>query len=223
MSEPSREPELRYKDVEGLLTRIFEVPPGEEGAFRARLRHLRNKGIPKQLPSPGSGAPIGYTRQHLMQMIIGLELSALGIAPRYAADLTEKALGLDSEPSQGQPQFVQPSECEEGQKAVEHVFSRFSPPRMEASTEPATFVVSRSRFESIQDWDRLCEHLRGKRQLYLIIYHGVEFAPGYGYHVDIKEMTERNIAKEVSSNLRVSFVNLSSAFKMLDEYLKRGS
>jgi hypothetical protein len=221
VSESSSEPELRYKDVEGLLTRIFEVPPGEEGAFRARLRHLRNKGIPKQLPSPGSGAPIGYTRQHLMQMIIGLELSALGIAPRYAADLTEKALGLDSESSQGQPQFAQPSECEEG--AVGYVISQFASGRMEASTEPATFVMSRPRFESIQDWDRLCQNLRGKRQLYLIIYHGIEFAPGYGYHIDIKEMTESNIAKEVSSNLRVSFVNLSSAFKMLDEYLKRGS
>src|SRR5215831_13325989 len=89
MQVTSNEPEIRYKHVEAVLSRIFKVSAEGEGAFRARLRHLRNMGIPK-LPKPGSGAQIGYTRQHLIQMIIALELSALGIAPRHAADLAER-------------------------------------------------------------------------------------------------------------------------------------
>jgi len=218
MRELSREPELRYKDVERLLTQIFKVSFKEEGAFRARLRHLRNKGIPKQLPTPGSGAPIGYTRYQLIQMIIGLELSALGIAPRHAADLTERALELESK--QELPRLSHSTEAGECEKTLHDTMSEFSlPMKLNPATEPVAIHVG--RFQSIQGWNNLFHRLRNNRALYLIIHPKPEFSSSDGYDLEILELNQAEIAEKVSSHVRISFVNLSSAFKMLDQYLKR--
>jgi hypothetical protein len=80
--------ELRYKHVESALADALGIQPGDIGAFRARLRNLRNLGLPK-LPKPGSGAHITYTRCHALEMLIAVELEQLGQAPRWAGMLAE--------------------------------------------------------------------------------------------------------------------------------------
>ena len=77
---------LGYKQVEAVLVEVLKIKPAEMGAFRARLRHLRNLGVPR-LPKPGSGRRIGYSEDHAFVMLIALELEDLGIAPRPAADV----------------------------------------------------------------------------------------------------------------------------------------
>jgi hypothetical protein len=54
------------------------------GAFRARLRHLRNIGVP-HLPKPGSGVQILYSRRQALEMLIAVELEKLGQAPKNIA------------------------------------------------------------------------------------------------------------------------------------------
>jgi hypothetical protein len=50
-------------------------------AFRARLRHLRNIGVPR-LPNPGSGQPIDYSRQHALELLVALQLEKIGQTPK---------------------------------------------------------------------------------------------------------------------------------------------
>jgi hypothetical protein len=82
--------DLRYKDLEGTLARIFDVPKKEVAAFRARLRHLRNIGIP-DLPKVGSGTQITYTRRHAFELLVALELTRAGVSPRYVRPLVKQA------------------------------------------------------------------------------------------------------------------------------------
>jgi hypothetical protein len=79
---------VRYKQVEEVLAEIFEIEPDRHKAFRARLRHLRNIGIPADLPKPGSGAQVDYSRDHVLEMLIALEITSIGIAPRHTTYLT---------------------------------------------------------------------------------------------------------------------------------------
>lgn len=74
----------RYRHIETALARVFNVMPEGMGAFRARLRHLRNIGVP-ELPKPGSGEQINYTRENAIEILLALELEALGVSPRHAA------------------------------------------------------------------------------------------------------------------------------------------
>jgi hypothetical protein len=73
----------RYRHVEAALATVFEIKPDEIGAFRGRLRHLRNIGAP-ELPKPGSGQQIEYTREHVVEVMLAVELATLGVAPRHA-------------------------------------------------------------------------------------------------------------------------------------------
>ena len=66
----------------------MKVKPRAMGAFRARLRHLRNIGLPR-LPSPGSGRPIDYSRQQALAMLIAVELEKVGQSPKQAARVAE--------------------------------------------------------------------------------------------------------------------------------------
>ena len=77
---------LGYKRVEAALADALEVKPDGMGAFRARLRHLRNLGLPK-LPTPGSGQRIGYSEDNAFVMLLALELEDVGLAPRSAATI----------------------------------------------------------------------------------------------------------------------------------------
>ena len=80
--------DLQYRHVEIALADVFDVRPKGMPAFRARLRHLRNIGLPR-LPQPGSGRKISYTRRQALEMLIALELLNVGQTPRNAALLAE--------------------------------------------------------------------------------------------------------------------------------------
>jgi hypothetical protein len=78
--------ELRYKHVERALVDVERVPQKEIGAFRARLRHLRNIGCPA-LPASGSGTHITYSGRQTLEMLIAIELENSGHKPHSAATL----------------------------------------------------------------------------------------------------------------------------------------
>lgn len=88
---------LSYKHVETALADALEVKPDGMGAFRARLRHLRNLGLPK-LPMPGSGSRIGYSESQTFVMLIALELEGVGIAPRSAAVVAASIVRMHRSP-----------------------------------------------------------------------------------------------------------------------------
>ncbi len=69
----------------------MNIKPKDMGAFRARLRHLRNIGVPR-LPNPGSGQPIDYSRRQALELLIALELEKSGQAPKKVAVTTETIL-----------------------------------------------------------------------------------------------------------------------------------
>ena len=83
--------ELRYKHIEAALAEVMNVKPKDMGAFRARLRHLRNIGVPR-LPNPGSGQPIGYSRRQALELLIALELEKVGQAPKKVALLADSIM-----------------------------------------------------------------------------------------------------------------------------------
>jgi len=80
--------DLRYKDVETALASIYSIVEDELAGFRARLRNFRNLGIP-DLPKLGSGTHLSYTRDHLYQMFLALELHTLAPPGPVAAFITE--------------------------------------------------------------------------------------------------------------------------------------
>src|ERR1700730_59676 len=71
--------------IEKALAEVFRVSPDQLSVFRGRLRHLRNINCPK-LPKTGSGQPVLITREQAIEILIALELAALGVAPRYAVE-----------------------------------------------------------------------------------------------------------------------------------------
>ena len=83
--------EFRYKHIEAALADVASVKPTDMGAFRARLRHLRNIGLP-QLPNPGSGQPIAYSRRQALEMLLAVELEKVGQAPKSAALLAQSII-----------------------------------------------------------------------------------------------------------------------------------
>ena len=79
---------MRYKDVETVLAELTNVKPTDMGAFRGRLRHLRNIGLPR-LPQSGSGRAIDYSPRHALAMFLALELENAGQAAVNAAMVAE--------------------------------------------------------------------------------------------------------------------------------------
>ena len=61
----------------------MDIEPKDMGAFRGKLRHLRNIGIP-HIPKPGRGQNVTYSNWHALEMFFALRLQALGIGPRNA-------------------------------------------------------------------------------------------------------------------------------------------
>jgi hypothetical protein len=76
---------VRYRCLEAALADVMNVKPKGMGAFRAKLRHLRNLGLPR-LPSPGSGQAINYTRRQALELVFAMELEKFGQVPRMAAE-----------------------------------------------------------------------------------------------------------------------------------------
>lgn len=86
--------ELRYGDVETALAAVLKVEPKRMGAFRARLQHLRNIGLPSGLPKPGSGRQIAYSNRQALEMLLALVLEELGQSPQAAAVLSASIVRL---------------------------------------------------------------------------------------------------------------------------------
>jgi len=61
-------------------------------AFRAKLRHLRNLGVPP-IARPGSGRQVAYQQSDVYRILVALELEILGFTPKTAASA---ALGVAS-------------------------------------------------------------------------------------------------------------------------------
>jgi hypothetical protein len=85
------DPEFRYKHVETALVDVTRVQPEALGAFRGRIRHLRNIGLP-ELPDSGSGKHIAYSRRQALEMLIAIQLENIGHKPDCAAKLSQSVV-----------------------------------------------------------------------------------------------------------------------------------
>jgi hypothetical protein len=74
----------KYRIVEEALARTLGVQGEDLPAFRAKLRHLRNLGVPP-IDKPGSGRQIAYQQSDVCRMLVALELEILGFTPKTAA------------------------------------------------------------------------------------------------------------------------------------------
>lgn len=103
---------LRYGEVEAILSSVLHVEPDEKKAFRGRLRHLRNIGVPMGITEPGKGAVIRFTRTQVFEMLLCLGLHKFGVSPSDARDLVRlimkdwgKKLSLIQVPSNHDQQY----------------------------------------------------------------------------------------------------------------------
>jgi hypothetical protein len=84
--------DLRYRDVEAALARVFAIDEDQIAALRARIRHLRNIGVP-DLPKVGTGTQITYTRAHAIELMFALHLAQFGVAPRWFQQFVQDQFG----------------------------------------------------------------------------------------------------------------------------------
>ena len=80
---------LRYQQVEIALVRMHDIQDKDLNRFRARLRNLRNLGIP-DLPKVGSGKQIAYTQDHLEELSLAVELMNFGLSPSHIASFMRR-------------------------------------------------------------------------------------------------------------------------------------
>ena len=81
---------LRYGEVEAILASVHWIYPGEIKAFRAKLRHMRNIGIPEGIGEPGKGKVLRFTKEQVLEMLISLDLQAAGWAPYDTQQIVSK-------------------------------------------------------------------------------------------------------------------------------------
>jgi hypothetical protein len=93
--------ELRYQHVEAVLSEIFRVTDAGRMAFRARLRHLRNLGLP-ELPKVGQGIQLTYRTRHLHELLFALELEEFGLDPIKAVAFVKRYFGILADASEKQ-------------------------------------------------------------------------------------------------------------------------
>jgi hypothetical protein len=75
--------ELLYGDIEIALIRTLGIKLERIDAFRARLRHMRNLGVPS-VPKVGSGRKIMFSYSQALEMLITVALEHGGYTPRVA-------------------------------------------------------------------------------------------------------------------------------------------
>jgi hypothetical protein len=78
--------ELKYRHLETALATVLDIKKDGTRTFRARLRYLRNIGLPS-IVGPGKGKTISYTPVHALEVLLALELQNVGQAPAAAAAL----------------------------------------------------------------------------------------------------------------------------------------
>jgi hypothetical protein len=83
---------LRYQDIEKALTALQRISPQGIAAFRARLRHLRDVGVPAYLPKPGRGRVIDYSSMDALEMFLALRLENLNQPPMIVASLANQMM-----------------------------------------------------------------------------------------------------------------------------------
>jgi hypothetical protein len=81
---------MQYGQFVKALIQMFSIHERDQGAFRARLRHLRSLGVPK-IPKRGSGNIITYRTVDLLAAYVGLALQALGSTPKISAEIAKFA------------------------------------------------------------------------------------------------------------------------------------
>ena len=77
-----------YTQIESALASQLHIPHHARPAFAAKLRHLRNLGIPRS--RPGSGKRISYTRLDARELLLALLVESVGSAPRTAAGVASR-------------------------------------------------------------------------------------------------------------------------------------
>jgi len=81
-----------YGVVEAALAEVLSIEPERMKAFRARLLHLRNLGVPSVLAKPGSGRKIAYSLRQVLEMLFALVLEDGGFTPRGAKTIGPKMM-----------------------------------------------------------------------------------------------------------------------------------
>jgi hypothetical protein len=81
---------MNYTELEGRLASIHDVGPEGWGAFRARLRVLRDKGVP-HVPRVGKGARVEYTFEDLWESNLALRLQEAGLPPSRVVEIVTNA------------------------------------------------------------------------------------------------------------------------------------
>lgn len=74
---------MRYKVLEAAVASVLEAG-GDLGAFRARMRHFRNLGLPRT-DRPGKGGVIEYGRKDAFEVLVAMQLNVMGVNPKSAA------------------------------------------------------------------------------------------------------------------------------------------
>jgi hypothetical protein len=84
---------VRYSDVENALKDVLRIKQPDVGAFRARLRHLRNLDLPR-VAKAGSGRAADYSSNNVLEMLLALELENAGVKPERAATVSQSMVRL---------------------------------------------------------------------------------------------------------------------------------
>jgi hypothetical protein len=72
---------MEYRDIESILAELHGVTPDDRGgAFRSRLRVLRDMGVPA-VDKPGKGSRVSYKFLDLWEMHLALLLERFGLPP----------------------------------------------------------------------------------------------------------------------------------------------
>jgi len=82
---------MQYGQFEKALAEVFSIKESNLGAFRARLRHLRNLGVP-EIPKRGSGNTAIYKTEDLLATFVALALQTLGSTPTISAEIAKFAI-----------------------------------------------------------------------------------------------------------------------------------
>ncbi len=92
MNRARADEQLRYADIEQALIAVLRVPEKGLGAFRGRVRHLRDLGVPHFLPPVGRGTQNDYSSLDALEMLLAFRLGKLNVPPALAAPFAYKIM-----------------------------------------------------------------------------------------------------------------------------------
>jgi hypothetical protein len=81
---------VEYREIEAILAELHGVTSDDRGAFRARLRVLKDKGVP-QVDKPGKGSRVTYQFIDLWETHLALILMKFGLPPAQVKSILERA------------------------------------------------------------------------------------------------------------------------------------